>query len=237
MRQRLIEGDAAVALLLVLDGERELLAEGDVVLGALGHRGIGELLRRRARSARAPAGSWARSAAASSSTRPSDSSPERSCWSGVDLARELVAPGAEHVGPGLDRVLPGAGAVDRELARPAHAAQMGVDPAQLGLVPLLLAGAAVADHGADAARGRRGTRRPRRRRRPRRTVWRGSGRRQPPAPGYWMTIRRGACCAASAAGGGGVDAGRASVSVVRMLTRLEGIHPTPSGKPPLVKRS
>ena len=41
------------------------------------------------------------------------------------------------------------GPVHRELARPAHAAQMGVDPAQSDLAPLLLAGAAIADDGAD----------------------------------------------------------------------------------------
>src|ERR1700729_3400289 len=67
----------------------------------------------------------------------------------VDLALKLVAPGAEDVGPRLDRVLPGAGPIHAELARPAHAAEMRVDPAQAHLAPLLLAGAAVADDGPD----------------------------------------------------------------------------------------
>jgi hypothetical protein len=49
-----------------------------------------------------------------------------------------------------------------------------------------------------------------------------------------MTIRREAT---SAAGGGDAGAGRACVSEVRMLTRLEGIHLTAWGKPSLVKRS
>ena len=39
---------------------------------------------------------------------PSESSPAEIVLAGRDLALELVAPGAEHVGPGLDRVLPAA---------------------------------------------------------------------------------------------------------------------------------
>jgi hypothetical protein len=49
---------------------------------------------------------------------------------GRDLARELVAPRAELVCPRLDRVFPASRAVDGEVARPAHAAEMGVHPLQ-----------------------------------------------------------------------------------------------------------
>ena len=68
---------------------------------------------------------------------------------GVDLALELVAPGAEHVGPCLDRELPRAGPVHGELARPPYAAEVRVDPAQADLLPLLITGAAIADDRAD----------------------------------------------------------------------------------------
>src|SRR5438552_1390634 len=68
---------------------------------------------------------------------------------GQDLAQELIVPGPEHVGPGLDRVLPASGAVHREFAPPAHAAEMRVDPVQLGFAPGAVAGSAVADHGPD----------------------------------------------------------------------------------------
>ena len=70
----------------------------------------------------------ARSAARSSSTTPSDSSPARSSCAGGDLALQLVAPGGEEVGPGLDRELPAAHASSTgELALPAHAVDVRVD--------------------------------------------------------------------------------------------------------------
>src|SRR5581483_9773120 len=42
-------------------------------------------------------------------------------------------PGSELVGPRLDRVLPTAGDVDRESARPPHAAEVGVHAVQRAL--------------------------------------------------------------------------------------------------------
>ena len=50
---------------------------------------------------------------------------------GGHLALELVAPGAEHVGPGLHRVLPVAGLVHFEAAGPAHATEVSIDALQL----------------------------------------------------------------------------------------------------------
>src|SRR5450755_1191714 len=66
---------------------------------------------------------------------------------GGDLAGELVAPCAEHVGPGLDVEFPRAPPVDVEARRPADAAEVGVDPRQLGLGPVLVAGTAMAHDG------------------------------------------------------------------------------------------
>ena len=67
---------------------------------------------------------------------------------GADLARELVAPGGEHVGPGLDRELPAPDRVHREAARPAHATQVGIGAPHLGLAEFALAGPAGAHDGA-----------------------------------------------------------------------------------------
>ena len=55
---------------------------------------------------------------------------------GLELARDLVAPGGERVDPRLDRPLPAPGRpVDREAARPADAVVVGVDRRQRRLVP------------------------------------------------------------------------------------------------------
>src|SRR5205085_7616929 len=67
------------------------------------------------------------------------------------LALELVAPGAEYVGPTLDRVLPTSGPVDLDRAGPSHAGEMFVDPLHLRLAPVALTGGAVADDGAQEA--------------------------------------------------------------------------------------
>ena len=147
-REGLIEGDPAVALLLVLDGERELLAQGDVVLGGLGHAGVGELLDRVLDEPAAGGVLGDRGGGLEQHAALGELAAEV-VLVGVDLALQLVTPGPEHVGPGLDRVLPGAGPIHGELARPAHAAEVRVDPAQAHLAPLLLARAAIADDGAD----------------------------------------------------------------------------------------
>ena len=68
---------------------------------------------------------------------------------GGHLARELVPPGAEHVGPGLDRVLPPTGQVHLEARGPAHAAEVGVDPLHLDLAPVARLRRFVADDGAE----------------------------------------------------------------------------------------
>ena len=67
---------------------------------------------------------------------------------GVDLAVHLVAPGGEDVAPGLDRVLPAAGRLDRELALPADAVDVGVDRVHRRLEPAPAARRLVADDGA-----------------------------------------------------------------------------------------
>ena len=67
---------------------------------------------------------------------------------GVDLAVHLVAPGGEDVAPRLDRVLPAAGRLDRELALPADAVDVGVDRVHRRLEPAPAAWRLVADDGA-----------------------------------------------------------------------------------------
>jgi hypothetical protein len=67
---------------------------------------------------------------------------------GLELARQLVAPGGEQVGPGVDRELPAAQPVDHERAAPAHAVVVRVERVQLGLGPRACAGAAVHRDGA-----------------------------------------------------------------------------------------
>ncbi len=64
---------------------------------------------------------------------------------GGELPAELVAPGAERVGPRLDGVLPAADRVDHELPAPAYAVELRVDPVQLGLAPAAGADGAVLD--------------------------------------------------------------------------------------------
>ena len=142
------EGDAAVAGLDPLDGGEQLGAERDVVLGRLGNLGVAErghgvldqrlvalvgggLLRRLEQQ-----------------DALGELAGEVMLLRG-DLALELVAPGAEHVGPRLHRELPAALAVDVEAAGPAHAAEVGVDPLHLGLPAVVVAGALVADDGAE----------------------------------------------------------------------------------------
>ncbi len=161
-RLRLVQGDPAVALLHRARRRAQLLAQRDVVLGAGGDGGVLELLRRRARSAPGwrRGGPGALGGGLQQDDRPRTARRERSCWPAATLRCELVAPGAEHVGPGLDRVLPAPWTVDRELARPAHTAEVGVDPVQLGLVPLLVVRARGSGRRRGSARGRRGTRRP-----------------------------------------------------------------------------
>ena len=60
------------------------------------------------------------------------------------LALELVAPGAEQVAPGLDRPLPAALGLDRDLALPADAVDVGVDRLHRRLQPAAGAGRLVA---------------------------------------------------------------------------------------------
>ena len=101
---------------------------------------------------------------------------------GGDLARELVAPGAEHVGPGLDRVLasgPGRSTANSPAQRtpPRWASIRRISASRQRRSP----GAAVADDRAqqlvavaeDVGRDRRRGRR--------RSAWPGSARRRPPA--------------------------------------------------------
>ncbi len=67
----------------------------------------------------------------------------------LEFPSQLVAPGGEHVGPRLDGVLEPSHRVDVEAPRPAHAAEVRVDPLHLGLAPAAAAGAAKADHRAE----------------------------------------------------------------------------------------
>ena len=142
------EGDAAVARLNPLDGGEQFGAEGDVVLGRLGNLVVGE------RGGRVPdqglvgvvLGRLLRHLEEQDAL--GDLAGELVVLRG-DLALELVAPGPEHIGPGLHRVLPAALSVDVEAARPADAAEVGVDPLHLRFAVVGIAGALVADDRAE----------------------------------------------------------------------------------------
>ena len=102
----------------------QLRAERDVELRADRRVGVGQhvvrLLDRVV--ARRP---WRAASARSSSTTPSDSSPERSSSrSASTLRRSSSCQVRPAVGPGLDRELPAPGRLDRELAAPAHAVEV-----------------------------------------------------------------------------------------------------------------
>ena len=132
-------------------------------------------------SPRVVAFAWRRRAGARA---PSDISPARSCWPAASLRCELVAPGAEHVGPRLDVVLPAPDPVELELAGPADAVRDGRrSGASRPRASRRSPAAAVADDRrrmlVAVAEDVGGDRRPCRRR----SAWPGSGRRRPPASG------------------------------------------------------
>ena len=132
---------------------------------------------------------------------------------GGDLALQLVAPGAEQVGPGLDRVLPAPVAVDLELRPPSVRRRDGRRSVPSRPRASRRRPGRGSGRPRGAARARRGTRRPRPRRGRRRSVWRGSARRRPPATG---TGSRSAAAAGCCGRSGG--AGLAGAVVVRVLT-------------------
>ena len=134
-RKRRVDADRAVPGLDALEGGEQLRAERHVVLGRLGHvlvgqRGDGVLDQRLIRLG---LGFACRGGEELDAFR--ELAGELMLLRG-DLALELVAPGAEHVGPGLDRVFPRSLLVDVEAALPAHAAEVGVDAHHLGLAPV-----------------------------------------------------------------------------------------------------
>jgi hypothetical protein len=144
----LVEADPTVAMLIPLHGGQELLAQGHVVLGAVGSRWILELpagvldhLARRLR-ARLPG-------RRAQQHDPLGQLAGQIMLAGGHLAPELVPPRPEQVRPGLDRVQPAPGARDREVRRPADPSELGVDPAQLDLLPLRFPGTAIPGHGAN----------------------------------------------------------------------------------------
>ena len=91
----------------------------------------GSARRTRARRSRTRSSPWSSASLAFSSARlrkitPSDElAAEVLVEVGGDLAAQLVVPGRPAVGPRLEVELPGAGRLDRELTRPAHAAARG----------------------------------------------------------------------------------------------------------------
>ncbi len=144
-RERRVVRGRAVALRAALDGGEQLVAERGVVLGRLGDVLVLEdpqhVLEQLAVAGllRAAGGVPEQDGALG------QLAGEVVVLRGEHLALELVAPGGEDVGPGLDRVLPAAGAIDREPAAPAHAADLRVELGELGLRPFLLTGGAVLD--------------------------------------------------------------------------------------------
>ncbi len=141
---RLVDGDAAVPGHDALERLEQLLAEGDVVLGPLGQRGVleGEHGVLDQPPVARPLG--AREPLAQQHQALGHLAAEV-VLAGLELAHELIAPRAEHVGPGLHGVLPAADLVELDLPRPAHTAEVGVDAVHLGLAPAPLTGCAVAD--------------------------------------------------------------------------------------------
>ena len=183
--------------------------------------GVGELLGRRARSAGAPPRSGALGRRPGAAAGPptarrrdrADPALTLRCSSSRQVPNRSVQASIVYCQrPGRST---------RELRRPAHAAEVRVDPAQPDLAARPRRRARGSGRRRGSARGRRGRRRPRRRPGRRRSAWPGSGRRRPTASAYWMTIRRGGGCGgsgvATAAGAGAV---LASVSEARMLTSL-----------------
>ena len=147
MFERLGQRDATVALVLALDRLEQLMPEHHVVLGRVRRRLV--LERRQRVLDQLPLGLGARALGrGAEQQRALGELPGEVALAGLQLALELVAPGAEQVGPGLDRELPAPGPIDAELAAPPHAVDVGVDPVQRRLLPAAVARAAVADHGA-----------------------------------------------------------------------------------------
>ena len=202
----------------------QLGAEGDVVLGRLGDLGVARVRRRRARSApcRPRPGRDFR-APLQEQDALGQLARELVLLRG-DLARELVAPGAEHVGPGLDRVLPAALAVDLEARRPSARRRGGrrSGRSSTSRQPSSLAGPC-SGRPRGAGRGRRGRCRPRHRDGVADAALGGVAPPSTAGAGYWITIGGGGLAGLARRLGGesGALVVRTLVGGVRRVGRVE----------------
>ncbi len=143
-RDRVFEGDAAMPRLDPLEGREQLGSERDVVFRRLGDLVVGQRGRGVPDQCLVGVVRGRLLGALEQQDTLGQLAGEVVLMRG-DLALELVAPGAEHVGPGLDRVLPMALAIDVECAGPADAPEVGVDPEHLSFLVLVVFGVLVAD--------------------------------------------------------------------------------------------
>ena len=145
-RQRRVELAQPVALGVALDGGEQLRAHRRVVLGRLEDLRVGEDPVRVLDQP--PVGALGARGGRLEQDRALADLARELRLARLELAPQLVAPGAEDVRPGADRELPAPDLVDAEGARPADAVVVRVDRAELGFAPFA-AGRPGGDDGAD----------------------------------------------------------------------------------------
>ena len=140
----MLETRRALTWLCALDSLEQLLAQRHVVLGRLGNLGLGERLERVLDQRSILRRPCSRRCGLEQESAFRQLTAEV-VLAGRDLAAKLVPPGAEDVGPGLNRVLPPSRAIDFKFSGPAHAIEVGIDGAHLGLAKGPFIRSAIAD--------------------------------------------------------------------------------------------